>query len=126
MLSHVPSVDDQNVFAAIAAASGAIIVKIVEKWIDKHHKNDSSSQEAERIREELRDELTRLRSETERLRIESDDWRKKFWDEYENKLECDIRIQQLEADRDELREQLVNKEKSKSGKTSHSPKNLPE
>jgi len=68
---------DANVLAAIAAAGGAILVKIVEKWAIRRSETLS---DASRIRDELRTDIIRLRKENQDLETEALSWHEKYWD----------------------------------------------
>jgi chromosome segregation ATPase len=69
---------DANVLAAIAAAGGAILLKIVEKWTIRRSETLS---DAARIRDELRADITRLRDENLQLEKEVNEWHEKYWTE---------------------------------------------
>jgi len=68
---------DPNVLAGIAAAGGAIVIKIVEKWMSKSSEDEA---EAKTIRSELRMEIQRLHDENIRLEKDNQDWRQKYWE----------------------------------------------
>lgn len=69
---------DANVLAAIAAAGGAILLKIVEKWTIR---KSETMNDAARIRNELRSDITRLREENIQLEKEVNEWHEKYWAE---------------------------------------------
>lgn len=90
----LPTVDP-NVTTAIAAAGGAILIKIVERWLGRRNENNN---EAERIRKELREELTRYRTENIRLEKELDDLRTKYWSNKRLHDSAETRINDLESE----------------------------
>ena len=67
---------DANVLAAIAAAGGAIFVKIIEKWAIRRSETMS---DASRLRDELRTDIIRLRKENQDLESEALLWHEKYW-----------------------------------------------
>ena len=92
---------DNNVLAAIAAAGGAVFVKVVEKWASK--RNDSFS-EGERIRIELRIEIDKLKTEMISLKKEADEWREKYWASIERETTDEYRIEELQKEVEKLKE----------------------
>jgi predicted nucleic acid-binding Zn-ribbon protein len=90
----LPTVDP-NVMTAVAAAGGAILIKVVERWLGRRNENNN---EAERIRKELREELTRYRSENIRLEKELDEWRTKYWEKKKLYDSDELRINELESE----------------------------
>ena len=93
---------NQNVLAASIAAGGAVLVKVVEKWMERRAKEKSNEElydEGERIRKELRQDVDRLQDENERLRTDSDKWRAKFW---KTQNEESTRIKELESELERL------------------------
>lgn len=92
----LPSVD-ANVIAAIAAAGGAITIKLIEKWAIRRSENLI---DAQRIRDELRSEITRLRDENIRLQTEALTWHNKYWEVKELQDSGETLIDSLKADRD--------------------------
>jgi len=93
-MPFLPSVDP-NVTTAVAAAGGAILIKIVERWLNR--RNDNSA-EAERIRKELREEVNRLRADNIRLERDADEWRAKYWSKKRLYDSDEIRINDLESE----------------------------
>jgi len=67
---------DANVLAAIAAAAGAILLKIIEKWTIRR---SETLNDAARIRNELRADIIRLREENTQLEKEVNEWHEKYW-----------------------------------------------
>jgi chromosome segregation ATPase len=96
MWFNLPSVD-ANVLAAIAAAGGAITIKLIEKWAIRRSENLI---DAQKIRDELRSEITRLRDENIRLHTESLSWHNKYWEIKELQDSGETLIDSLKADRD--------------------------
>ena len=90
----LPTVDP-NVTAAVAAAGGAILIKIVERWLSR--RNDHSA-EAERLRRELREEVIRLRADNIQLKKEADEWRTRYWNKKALYDSDEIRINDLESE----------------------------
>jgi uncharacterized protein (DUF3084 family) len=86
---------DPNVTTALAAAGGAILIKIVERWLGRRNETNN---EAERIRKELREELTRYRTDNIRLEKEVDEWRTKYWKSKKLHDSDEIRIDELESE----------------------------
>lgn len=95
---------DPTTLGVIAAAVGAVVVKIAEKWLGRRSEsaleaervraelraeNLDSTSEAERLRAELRVENTLLRSDNIRLRKDADEWREKYWHAFDNHIEHD-------------------------------------
>lgn len=93
-MPFLPSVD-QNVTTAVAAAGGAILIKVAERWLNR--RNDHNV-EAERIRKELREEVNRLRADNIRLEHEADEWRTKYWNKKAMYDYDEIRINDLESE----------------------------
>lgn len=67
---------DPNVVTALAAAGGAILMKLIEKWLARQSETFS---QAQKIREELRTEIDRLNTDNIRLRKELDQWKNRYW-----------------------------------------------
>ena len=86
---------DPNVTTAIAAVGGAILIKLVEKWIGR--RNDSMI-EGERLRTELRAEIDRYREDNIRLERELAEWRSKYWEKRNGYDSDEIRISELETE----------------------------
>lgn len=111
-MTNLPPIDN-NVLAALAAAGGAVFVKVVEKWASK--RNDSFS-EGERIRGELRQEIDNLRKEIVSLKKEADEWRSKYWHEMERGTTDEHRISELEKEIENLHEIIVKLQQSNVSK----------
>lgn len=90
----LPTVDP-NVTTAVAAAGGAILIKLVERWLSRRSDN---SAEAERLRQELREEVLRLRADNIRLEKEVDEWRTKYWNKKALHDSDEFRINELESE----------------------------
>lgn len=90
----LPTVDP-NVTTAVAAAGVAILIKIVERWLNRRTDNNA---EAERLRKELREEVSRLRADNIRLEKEADEWRTKYWNKKALYDSDEIRINDLESE----------------------------
>lgn len=90
----LPTVDS-NVTTAIAAAGGAILIKIVEKWLSRRNETRT---EAERIRAELREEVNRYREDNIRLEKEINEWKTKYWNKKRMHESDELRIEELESD----------------------------
>jgi len=90
----LPTVDPA-VMTALAAAGGAILIKVIERWLNRRSEDNN---EAEKIRKELREELIRYRSENIRLEKELDELRIKYWERVKLYDSDEIRINELEAE----------------------------
>lgn len=90
----LPSVDP-NVITALAAAGGAITIKVVERWLGR--RNDDTN-EAERIRKELREELNRYRNDNIQLEKELDQMRVKYWKHKKLYDSDEIRVSDLQTE----------------------------
>jgi len=89
---------DPNVLAGIAAAGGAIVIKIVEKWMSKDTEDEA---EAKNIRSELRMEIQRLHDENIRLEKDNQQWRHKYWEQKNLHDSDEVEITSLHALKEE-------------------------
>ena len=104
-MSDLPQIDN-NVLAALAAAGGAVFVKLAEKWASKR---SDSFNEGERIRAELRQEIDKLKQEITFFKKEADDWRTKYWAAMEQASTDEYRILELEREVERLIKQMEQK-----------------
>ena len=86
---------DANVLAAIAAAGGAILLKIVEKWTIRR---SETLNDAARIRNELRSDIMRLREENIQLEKEANDWHEKYWEAKSIHESDELRISEFKVE----------------------------
>lgn len=63
--------------ALIGTLCGGIGLKVLEHWLGR---NKFKTDEATRIREELRTDMTALRTENKELERQVDEWRLKYYD----------------------------------------------
>lgn len=76
---------DNTTIGLLAASGGAVVVKVIDKLLEKR---GEYLKEGQVIREELRKNLDMSHEELELSRREADMWRKKYW---ELVTECAIR-----------------------------------
>jgi chromosome segregation ATPase len=81
--------------AAIAAVSGGVGIKLIEKFLTRH---DSQFDDATQIRDELREELTALREEVDTLRNEGAEWRQKYYDKTEENLKMRSELETMRVE----------------------------
>jgi peptidoglycan hydrolase CwlO-like protein len=81
--------------AAIIAAVGAVLVKVIEKWAS--NRNESFN-EGERIRKELRDEIESMKDDVTELKREANEWRQKYWTSVHRERTDEYRIEELETE----------------------------
>lgn len=71
---------NNSVFGAVAAVFGGILVRLIDKTL--RAKTDYFA-EASKIREEMRMNLDTYQKRIDELQKESDEWRTKYWGEFE-------------------------------------------
>lgn len=81
--------------AALAAVSGGVGIKILEKLLSKR---DTQFSDATQIRDELREEVTALREEVESYKKDAADWRQKYYDKVEESLAVRTELETLRAE----------------------------
>lgn len=85
---------DPTVVALIGTIMGGVGLKITEAWLGK---NRVRVDDASKIRDELRLELTALRAENQQLEQEVDKWRADYYQIYAEKIKLATQLQLLEG-----------------------------
>lgn len=82
---------DPTVVALIGTLMGGVGLKVVEHWLGK---NKVKVDDASRLRDELRLEITAQREEIRQLEQEVDKWRKEYYDLFlkYTALETDLKL----------------------------------
>lgn len=70
---------DPTVIALIGTLMGGVGLKLAEHWLGR---NKVKIDDATRLRDELRLEITALRAENKELEAEVDKWKKDYYDTY--------------------------------------------
>lgn len=93
---------DPTVVALVGTIMGGVGLKVVEHWLGK---NKVKVDDASRLRDELRLEITAQREEIKQLETEVDKWRKEYYDLFlkYTQLNTDLTIA-LQRIKDEVKE----------------------
>lgn len=75
----------------IIALFGGIFIKILDHTLVK---TKNKNEEAEKIREELREAVNALNSTVEHAKKEADEWRARYWAEVESHADTKSRLHQ--------------------------------
>lgn len=70
---------DPTVVALVGTIMGGVGLKVVEWWLSK---NKVKVDDASKIRDELRLEITALRAENKDLEAQVDKWKKDYYDQF--------------------------------------------
>jgi hypothetical protein len=97
-MTAIPQLDT-NAIAVLASIAGGIVVKLIEKWAV--NRNNSFS-EGEKIRNELRLEVDKLRKDIETSHTAVDIWRGKYWDSVERETTDEHKIEELSVEVSDL------------------------
>lgn len=74
---------DPTVIALIGTVMGGVGLKVAESWLGR---NKVRVDDAARMRDELRLQVTALREENKALEAQVDEWRAKYYEVYEKLL----------------------------------------
>lgn len=91
---------DERLYALIGTILGGVGVKIFD-WLSS--KNKHKIDDAAKIRQELWDEVSKLRGEITSLRSEVDEWKMRYYELYAENAELRNRCLVLEGELGELR-----------------------
>ena len=102
VMSIGSTLSDPTVIALIGTLFGGVGLKAVEHWLNK---NKVKIDDAARIRDELRTELTAVRAENRQLESDVDKWRKEYYDMYEKniRMRTEAQIQGVKFTQEDLK-----------------------
>lgn len=81
---------DPTVVALIGTLMGGVGLKVVEHWLGR---NKVKIDDAAKLRDELRLEITALRAENKQLEADVDKWKKDYYDQYATIVQLKTELQ---------------------------------